>query len=69
MKPWAEKANRIISKLCLQAYREANPIKRKKHRPYVVPSLAQELVECLDTDDELRAKRLFLSYEGIKAVS
>jgi hypothetical protein len=68
MKPWAEKAHRIIGRLCLDSYRQSNPKPGRKHVPYVVPALAQDLVDCLNKDDEVRAKCLFLSYEGMKAI-
>ena len=70
MKPWREKANNIIDALCMESYLQANTRKDgkpyKKHRGYSVPLLAEQLVECLDTDDEIRAKTLFLSYDGME---
>jgi hypothetical protein len=68
MVPWKLKANRIIARLCLEAYRAANAGKRK-HVPYVVPGLAHELVRCLGRNDELGAKALFLTYEGLAAIA
>ena len=67
MKTWRDKANRLISKLCLEANRAAN-LGHKKHVPYRVPELAKELVDCLEKNDEHRAKSLFLSYDGLKAL-
>ena len=62
--PWVVKAHEVISKLCLQAYVEANTrpngMKYKKYRPYTVPEEAQELTKCIAEDDELRAKQIFL---------
>lgn len=68
-KPWAEKANRIIAAVCADAYRAANPTPRKRHRPYHVPDIARDLVDCLNTDDEQRAKSLFLSHDGLNALN
>jgi hypothetical protein len=67
VKPWQQKADRLIGEYCLAAWREANPIGRKRHKPYSVPEVAQELAECLDTNDELRAKQLFqlLAFGGV----
>jgi len=72
MEPWEKKAHRIVYSLCLQSYRQANyrrGRKLKRHHPYTVPYLASELVECLGTGDEEKAKALFLSYNGMKAIS
>lgn len=74
IKPWAKKAYRLISIMCEQSYRQANPEPkvpgtRRKHKPYAVPALAQDLIRCLNTDDEVEAKRIFMSYEGIKLLS
>lgn len=74
IKPWVKKAHRLISIMCEQSYRQANPkpkvpSTRRKHRPYQVPQLADDLVRCLNTDNELEAKRIFLSYEGIELLS
>lgn len=73
--PWEAKAHRIIYKLCEESYKQTNFKKNgrryKKRRAYAVPELAQKLVECLGNPDESeeRAKALFLSYDGIKALS
>lgn len=69
--PWENKAHRIIAALCLQSKQEA--LARTNHRrkrqlrlqdccPYAVPQLAQDLIECLNTQDEARAKALFLRH-------
>jgi hypothetical protein len=63
MEPWREKANRVIAELCAESYRAANYVKgakRKRHIPYSVPTIAQALVECLATGDEIGAKSIFL---------
>lgn len=65
---WQGKANRIIAKLSLQAYKTANPKPNRKAKSYRIPDLAADLVECLAKDDEERAKALFLSYDGLKAI-
>lgn len=70
---WRDKAERLIGTLSQQAYHDANAPKhgrlwRKRHVPYSVPQLAKDLVECLNTNDEHRAKALFLSYDGMKAI-
>ena len=69
---WEKKAHRIISIVCKQSYKQTNTRKNgkkyKKHRPYHVPQLAKDLIKCLEDQDEERAKALFLSYEGMKAI-
>jgi hypothetical protein len=70
---WRDKAERIIGTLSQQAYHDANAPKhgrpwRKRHVPYSIPQLAKDLVECLNTNDEERAKALFLSYDGMKVI-
>jgi hypothetical protein len=64
MKTWQDKAHQIIAQECSAAYRAANQKRdgtwRKKHVPYHVPPIAQALVECLNTDDEVRAKSIFI---------
>lgn len=70
--PWRQKAQQLIGKLCEASYRQANTNKngsrKKKHVPYSVPEAATRLIECLNTNDEARAKSLFLhDYETMKA--
>lgn len=65
MDAWRTKANRLIAQMCLQAYREANPKPKHarripKHIPYRVPQMAQDLVTCLQTNDERTAKAIFI---------
>lgn len=64
MKTWRDNADRLIGRACFEAWRSANAGKRR-HVPYRVPDIAQELVECLRDDDEHRAKAIFLSYDGL----
>ena len=63
--PWEVKAHQLISAMCFASWRQANPPGRKRHRPYSVPALAQELVTCLGRNDEVGAKAIFLAYDGI----
>ena len=56
---WRDKAHREIASLCLVSYQQANK-GRKRHVPYSVPEQAKELIECLDTNDEDRAKAIFV---------
>lgn len=56
---WHVRAHKIIAALCLESYRQANKGK-KRHVPYSVPETAMELIECLNTDDEKRAKAIML---------
>lgn len=62
---WRDKANAIISAECSISYRAANFTKvgkkRKKHVQYTVPPIAQALVDCLQKNDERRAKAIFLA--------
>lgn len=75
--PWRDKANRIISSLCYESWKQTNfsPSGKqyKKHRPYSVPDLARDLVDCLGALNQVaaeeKAKSLFLSYEGLQAIS
>lgn len=65
--PWRAKAEKRIAELCTASYRQANTLKdgrrAARHRPYSVPALAEELVECLKNDDEARAKLLFINWD------
>lgn len=56
---WRDKANEIIARECLAAYRAANE-GRNRHIPYRVPPIAQALVECLREGNEGRAKAIFV---------
>ncbi len=64
MLPWRQKAHVIIAKLNLDAWHKANHDKNgkryKRHRPYTPPEDAQTLVDCLNKNDEERAKALFI---------
>lgn len=64
MKPWREKANREIERLCRESYLHMNQYSdgtmRRKHVPYSVPAIAKALVDCLNRDDEETAKAIFV---------
>jgi len=70
---WQDKANAIIQQLCMREYRKANYFadgtKAKKHYPYHVPTIAEELVKCLGMHDqkaaEVKAKALFMILDVI----
>lgn len=68
MTTWQDKAHRLIGNLCHESYKQTNPVPGRKHKDYHVPELAKQLIECLNTDDEHRAKALFLSYDGLNAI-
>jgi hypothetical protein len=72
MKPWEQKANRIIAELSRRSWLQANLLKndrlRKRHAPYSVPPLAEALMECLGSGDEERAKALFHRHHYLKSV-
>lgn len=68
MESWQEKAHRIIAALSRESWAKVNILKngrqRKKHVPYTIPEAAADLVECLKTNDEERAKAMFVfNYE------
>lgn len=66
--PWRHKAQRLIAAMCHMSYTKANTrpdgTHYRRHRPYSVPVLAEELLACLNTNDEARAKAIFLSYDA-----
>jgi hypothetical protein len=61
---WHDKANKVILKASMDAWRAVNikPNGRryKKHRPYTTPQFVDDLVDCLGTNDEERAKAIML---------
>ncbi len=73
MNSWREKANKVIYDLCKQSYLKSNLLPngslRKKHVPYSVPEEAIELIDCLNTNDEARAKSMFLFDYKIEKLS
>lgn len=62
---WEQKAHRLIHDLCMESYKKENyaknGMKKKRHHPYRVPELAQDLVDCVKTDNEEQAKYIFLT--------
>jgi hypothetical protein len=62
---WHNKAQHLIGEMCLTSYRQENTkpdgTKYRRHRAYSVPVLAQDLIECLNTEDEHRAKSIFMA--------
>ena len=69
MTPWKEKANREIFRMCAESHRHMNQYSdgtwRKRHAPYSVPWLAEELIDCLNKDDEHRAKAAFIKMAAV----
>ncbi len=57
-KTWEDKAHRLIYDLCQEEYEKKN-LERKRHVPYHVPSLAQDLIECIKYNKEEEAKYIF----------
>lgn len=62
---WMAKAHRVINDLCRQSWYQANHDAQgrryKRHRPYAIPYEAEQLVKCLENQDEEGAKAIFLS--------
>lgn len=64
---WRGKASRIIAELSHAAWLQANTkrdgSRYKRHRPYTIPKVAEDLVACLGMHDqraaEHRAKQIF----------
>ena len=70
MERWKHKAHRLIHNACTIEYLSANTTKAGKkywkHIPYIVPEIAENLIDFLNTDNEERAKAIFLGYDGMK---
>ena len=70
--PWRNKAHKIINSLCRQSYLKENQLNngklRKKHVPYSVPEEAKELIDCLNRNDEEKAKEMFLNNYRISKI-
>ena len=66
MASWRDKAQRIIARLCERSYQQANTSRAgrryRSHHAYTVPAEAVMLIDCLNTDDEERAKALFVQW-------
>ena len=59
---WHDNVKVAIGAQCLAAYRQENPKRGSRHRPYQVPDLAAAMVKALNADDEHEGKRLLLIY-------
>jgi transposase-like protein len=61
---WIEKAHKVIAAECRKSYEHMNCLPngqlRKKHVPYSVPELAEEMLRCIRENDEATAKSIFL---------
>jgi len=61
---WQDKAHRIIHQLCVESYLQANELPngrlRRCHVPYAIPEEAQQIIEWLNTDNEIAAKFYFI---------
>lgn len=70
---WQQKAQTIIAKLSMDAYRQANTRKNgkpyKRHRAYSLPQVAHDLVDCLNTNDEHRAKSIMMWDYDVRRVT
>ena len=64
MNTWQDKAHKRIASLSHEAYLKTNTLKNgtlaRKHRPYTIPAEAEELIRCLNENDEHAAKALFV---------
>lgn len=64
MRTWHDAVKEAVSVQCAEAYRKANLTNegklRRRHVPYRVPELAEEMVKALNNDDEHEGKRLLL---------
>ena len=58
---WQDKVKEAIAAQCESARITARGT-RKRHVPYSVPYLAQEMVKALNQDNEAEGKRLLLIY-------
>lgn len=70
LEPWKQKSHKVIYSLCRQSY-EFNNVsksgrKSSRHIPYSVPQEAQDLIDCLNTNNEEKAKAMFLFNYKIK---
>ena len=67
--PAVRKAHRIIGVLCMVSYLKANTRKDggryKKHRPYSVPVEAEDIIDCLNRDDEHTLKAIFMERNAL----
>ena len=70
---WQDRVKQVVSSLCRESYLQSNTKKDgklyKKHRPYSVPDLAIELIDCLNRDDEKTAKSIMLYSYDVRRVT
>jgi hypothetical protein len=61
---WQDKAKQLVAEHSMQAYKQANFLangkRRARHVPYSLPEIATALIKCMNGDDEVEAKRLFV---------
>ena len=61
---WRNKAEKQIQSICRAEYLRVNTTKsgkkRRRHVSYTIPQEALDLLECLNTNDEERAKAIFV---------
>lgn len=60
MSTWQAKVRDKIGELSLKSYRDANTPKGKRHKPYNLPDTVVDLVDCLNKNDEERAKAILI---------
>lgn len=69
---WETRAHSLIAELARVSYLEANTDRRgnryRRHRPYSLPTIARDLVECLGTRNEERAKAIFFLVSDVPEV-
>ena len=69
---WRDKAERIIAEESYRAYRASNyrgGKKLKRHVPYSVPPIVEQLVVALGKNDEVGAKTIFQEHAFFGAKS
>ena len=76
MNVWEQRAHAVIGALCFDAWDKANPRhptrgRPKKHRPYRVPPLAEQLVVALGIHDtrerEVSVKTILAHHDYLKS--
>lgn len=70
---WKDRVNKLVSEMCFESWRKENTKKDGsryvKHRPYRVPQIACLLVDCLNKNDEARAKALMFELMDVPELS
>ena len=74
--PYEKKAHALIQNMCKQTYKAANTAKtgksRKKHQPYSIPPMAEELIAALklpEPEKEETLKSLFLQIAAVSELT